>query len=794
MASQSHQLHFVLFPLIAQGHLIPMFDIARMLARHGVIVTIVTTQLNAKRFAIPLARAAEAGLQIRAVEIQFSCQETGLPNEIENFDMLPSLGLGYELFMAANTLQEPVERLFEGLTPRPSCIISDMSLPYTSAVAIKFGIPRISFKGFSCFCTLCLHNIKIYKALESVNSESELFVVPGLPDHIELASNHLPASVIDLKDFSARVSDAEMLRYGFIINSFEELEPAYVQEYRRATGGKVWCVGPVSLSNKDDMDKVHRGNKSSIDESECLEWLDSQQPGSVIYVCFGSLCNLTTPQLMELGLGLEESNKPFIWVIRGGEKSRELGDWFEEKGFKERTKGRGLIIQGWAPQVVILSHPAIGSFLTHCGWNSVLEGISAGLPMVTWPLFGDQFCNEKLVVEVLKIGVSVGSEVTLKWGEEEKFGVLVKNAVNSVMNVGEESEERRRRARELGKMANKAVEEEGSSYLSMKLLIEDIRKKTFVDRRSGAPHFEPAVSESRRYGFIINSFEELEPAYVQEYKRATGGKVWCVGPVSLSNKDDMDKVHRGNKSSIDESECLKWLDSQQPGSVIYVCFGSLCNLTIPQLMELGLGLEESNKPFIWVTRGGEKIKRIGGLFEEKGFKERTKGRGLIIQGWAPQVVILSHPAIGSFLTHCGWNSVLEGISAGLPMVTWPLFGDQFCNEKLVVEVLKIGVSVGSQVTLKWGEEEKFGVLVKKEQVKNAVSSVMNVGEESEERRRRVRELGKMANKAVEEEGSSYLSMKLLIEDIRKKTFVEKKGRNSLNFISFHFKLVKILVS
>ncbi|KAJ6765006.1 GLYCOSYLTRANSFERASE [Salix koriyanagi] len=294
MASQSHQLHFVLFPLIAQGHLIPMFDTARMLARHGVIVTIVTTQLNAKRFAIPLARAAEAGLQIRAVEIQFSCQETGLPNEIENFDMLPSLGLGYELFMAANTLQEPVERLFEGLTPRPSCIISDMCLPYTSNVATKFGIPRISFNGFSCFCTLCLHNIQIYEALESVSSESELFVVPGLPDHIELASNHLPSAMIDVKDFSALVSDAEML--------------------------------------------------------------------------------------------------------------------------------------------------------------------------------------------------SVGSQVTLKWGEEEKFGVLVKkeqvkNAVNSVMNVGEESEERRRRARELGKMANKAVEEEGSSYLSMKLLIEDIRKKTFVEKK-----------------------------------------------------------------------------------------------------------------------------------------------------------------------------------------------------------------------------------------------------------------------------------------------------------------------
>lgn len=469
---------------MAQGHMIPMFDIAKMLARHGVIVTIVTTELNAKRVAIPLARAAESGLQIKSVEIQLPCQEAGLPDEMENFDMLPSLGLGYELFMAANMLQEPVERLFEVLTPRPSCIISDMCLPYTSDVATKFGIPRISFNGFSCFCVLCLHNIQISKVLESVKSESELFVVPGLPDHIELATNQLPTAMLDVKDFSARVSGAEMLRYGFILNSFEELEPGYVQEYRRATGGKVWCVGPVSVCNKDDIDKVHRGNKSSIDESECLKWLDSQQQRSVIYVCLGSLCNLITPQLMELGLGLEASNKPFIWVTRGGEKSRELENWFEESGFKERTKGRGLIIQGWAPQVAILSHSAIGSFLTHCGWNSVLEGISAGLPMVTWPLFGDQFCNEKLVVEVLKIGVRVGAEVTIRWGEEEKFGLLVKkeqvkNAVNSLMNDGEESEERRRRVQELSKMAFKAVEEEGSSYLDIKLLIEDIKKNTF---------------------------------------------------------------------------------------------------------------------------------------------------------------------------------------------------------------------------------------------------------------------------------------------------------------------------
>ncbi|PRQ43685.1 putative flavonol 7-O-beta-glucosyltransferase [Rosa chinensis] len=155
----------------------------------------------------------------------------------------------------------------------------------------------------------------------------------------------------------------------------------------------VWSIGPVSLSNNTNLEKAQRGNKDCIDQNQCLRWLDSWPEDSVVYACLGSLGRIATPQLVELGLGLEASNRPFIWVISGN-KTVEWGKWLLEDGFEDRIKGRGLLIHGWAPQVLILSHPAVGGFLTHCGWNSILEAICPGIPMITWPRFAEQFYNE----------------------------------------------------------------------------------------------------------------------------------------------------------------------------------------------------------------------------------------------------------------------------------------------------------------------------------------------------------------------------------------------------------------
>ncbi|PRQ43686.1 putative flavonol 7-O-beta-glucosyltransferase [Rosa chinensis] len=486
MASESHdQLHFVLIPLMSPGHLLPMADMAKLLAQHGLVVTIITTPLNAVGIKPVIDRAIDSGLSLHLVQFILPLAECGLPDGCENLESVPARNLFCNFFDAVSRLQKPVEKLLETLKPHPSCIISDKHLPWTAEIAQKFGLPRYWFDGTSCFTLLSNHNIETSKVLESV-SGSESFMVPGLPDEIELTLGQLPAHLnpanVDFRDFHGKVEEATKASCGVVVNSFEQLETEYVKEYRKVS--KVWSIGPVSLSNNTNLDKAQRGksgNKASIDQHQCLRWLDSWPESSVVYVCLGSLGRVETPQLVELGLGLEASNRPFVWVIRR-KKTEEWAKWLLEDGFEDRIKGRGLLIHGWAPQVLILSHPAVGGFLTHCGWNSTLEGICAGIPMITFPMFAEQFYNEKFIVHVLKIGVRVGASVVIPLGKQEGSVVSVKSgefkeAIEKVMITegNKEGEERRERAKKLAVMAKKATEEGGSSYLNIRLLIEDVR-------------------------------------------------------------------------------------------------------------------------------------------------------------------------------------------------------------------------------------------------------------------------------------------------------------------------------
>ncbi|KAM0065640.1 putative UDP-glucuronosyl/UDP-glucosyltransferase, UDP-glycosyltransferase family [Helianthus debilis subsp. tardiflorus] len=488
MASHPANLHFVLFPLMAQGHMIPMVDMARILAQHGAMVTIITSPVNASRFKSVVNRAFESGFKMKILELQLPLAEVGLPEGCENFDLLPSFAHIVNMVLAMNMLEEPAENMLKVLCPPPSCIISDGCFPWTNDVAKRLNIPRAVFYGPGCFAFLCIHIVTSTNILDEIDSDSEYFVMPGLPDRIEVTKRQTSTwgrgDTIESTKVFERMVKAEKDAIGIVVNSFEELEPKYVEEFAKVKDKKVWCVGPVSLCNESFQDRAERGNKAAINAHDCLKWLDSREPGSVVYVCLGSLSYASTEQAIELGLGLESSNIPFLWFIR--QTSEEFEEWLSKEGFEERIKGRGLMVRGWAPQILILSHQAIGGFVTHCGWNSTLEGISAGIPMVTWPHFAEQFLNERFITEVLKIGVRIGTEVPVAFNKLEESKVIlksddVKEAVKALMKNDEEGVARRKRSREFAVMAKRSMEEGGSSHRNMtsmvQAIIEELAKK-----------------------------------------------------------------------------------------------------------------------------------------------------------------------------------------------------------------------------------------------------------------------------------------------------------------------------
>ncbi|KAJ4716274.1 Glycosyltransferase [Melia azedarach] len=477
MEPGADQLHILFFPHLAHGHMIPTIDMARQFARRGVKATILSSPLNAPVFYKTIKGDRHLGLEISIHIIKFPSVEAGLPEGCENLASTTSPEMFNNFYKALSWLQHPLEQILEEC--RPNCLVADVMFPWATEVAGKFGIPRLIFHGTSHFSLCVFHSLRQYETHKNVVSDFESFTVPGLPHQIKMTKLQQPNYFRGVEDEQTKLTNlaiqSELKSYGVLVNSYYELEPAYSEHYRKVIGVKAWNVGPVSLCNVDIESKALRGNTASIDAHECLRWLDLKQPNSVLYVCFGSKFCFPDAQILEIVNALEAGGQQFIWVMKDEERQEML------EGFERRMEGKGLIIKGWAPQMLILDHEAVGGFLTHCGWNSILEGVSNGVPMITMPLYAEQFYNEKLVTDVLKIGVSVGAQECTRSIDAKKFSLKkgdIENALNRLM-VGEEAEEMRSRAQVLKEMARKAVEEGGSSDSDINALLQELRLNCF---------------------------------------------------------------------------------------------------------------------------------------------------------------------------------------------------------------------------------------------------------------------------------------------------------------------------
>ncbi|CAL4889289.1 unnamed protein product [Urochloa decumbens] len=475
--------HFVLVPFVAQGHIIPLVDLARLLAERGARATVVTTPLNVARQRGAAEHAARAGLPLEFVSLPFPPPGSGLPQDCQNADMVADNYQFLPFFFALPELAGPFDAYLRLLPPprRPSCVISDWCCPWTAAAARRLGVPWLFFHGPSCFFSLCdlqAANHGLHDLIVAAGDDDEKHAVPGVPVPVTVTKATVPGFfshplTLELRDEAMAAMRAAD---GVVVNTFLDLEAEFLACYEEALGKPVWAVGPLSLCNKDaDAEATaSRGEVAgAATQQAIIPWLDGQAAGSVVYVSFGSLVRKQPKQLFEVGHGLEDSGVPFVWVVKESEAAApEVAEWLA--ALEARVAGRGLVVRGWAPQLAVLSHRAVGAFVTHCGWNSMLEAIAHGMPVATWPHFADQFFNEQLAVDVLGVGVRIGAAAPVMIFDDETVSVkrgAVARAVTALMGGGEEADERRRKAKEYGEKARKAMEG-GSSYENLTRLIQ----------------------------------------------------------------------------------------------------------------------------------------------------------------------------------------------------------------------------------------------------------------------------------------------------------------------------------
>lgn len=280
---------------------------------------------------------------------------------------------------------------------------------------------------------------------------------------------------LEFKNFVARQYEFQRSSRGKLYNTCRAIEGQFFDllEKEEISGKtKQWAIGPLHSL------EINTNNEKNLKSRHiCLDWLDKQEPNSVLYVSFGTTTCMSDEQIKELAIGLERSCVKFLWILRDADK----GDVFVKdgertaelpKGYEERVVGLGMVVREWAPQLEILAHPSVGGFMSHCGWNSCIESISMGVPIAGWPMHSDQPRNAVLVTEVLKSGLLVR-----KWEEREETvsSLAVVGAVRRLM-ASEEGVEMRRRAAEMGDAVRKSVAEGGESRMELDSFVAHISR------------------------------------------------------------------------------------------------------------------------------------------------------------------------------------------------------------------------------------------------------------------------------------------------------------------------------
>ena len=464
--------NIVMFPYMAQSHIITFLALALEIEKkRDCAITFVTTTLNLKK----LQDSIPSNSSIVLLEIPFCSSDHGLPPDSDNTDVLPQ-SLVSSLDEASLSLKSPFRNLISKLVqdgPPPVCVIADIFLGWTAEIAHEFGIFHAIFSAGSGFGMACYYSLWLSVPHLKPDSDGQI----SLPDFPEASKIHITQMSMNLRAadgtdpfslFNKEALSDWNNSDGVLFNSVEELDTVGLAYFRRKIGRPVWPVGPVLLST---------GN--AVLEARTMagfykEWLDEKPSKSVLYIAFGSQNSIPAAQVMQLAMALDVSSKSFIWVMRPPleadvDSEFKPEEWLPE-GFEQRIRdqNRGLLVQKWAPQVEILSHRSISAFLSHCGWNSVVEAISHGVPMMGWPLSAEQFYNVKFLEEEMGVCVEVARGPVCEVRDDE-----IVRKIELVMDDTEKRKDMRKKTSEMRDMMKDAIsDEEGFRGSSVKAMDE----------------------------------------------------------------------------------------------------------------------------------------------------------------------------------------------------------------------------------------------------------------------------------------------------------------------------------
>ncbi|KAJ3686215.1 hypothetical protein LUZ61_015379 [Rhynchospora tenuis] len=463
MAKQNY--HVILFPFPAHGHITPHLALqARLHQYHpNLTITLVSTPRNIASIRSSLPPTSP--LQLHS--LPFCPADYGLLSDSESTEDLPSGQFGTFLFALESVCPAFDHFITETSKQSSVCIISDMLLGWTLDVAHKHHAFHSSFMGTSAFGGAVF--LSVMMNLPHNHSDSDPLTLPEYPGvlvprsqlaaHILTASQTDPSTVLTQKLLSTLYKTDALL-----VNTTEYLDPIGICMLKKTHNLPVIPIGPLVGSSYSSIPTSER-------ESNIFEWLDLHPGASVLYISFGSQDSIQKSQMMELALGLEASGRPFIWVIRpplGYNAKDEFKDEWLPDGFEKRMKeeNRGFFVHGWAPQIAILSHKSIGAFLSHCGWNSVLESLNSGVPIIGWPLQAEQPFNVTLLVD---LGVCVEvARGKLETSEVKKGKVA--DTIEVVMGDNEKGQDMREKANKISEMMKETWK--GESCSSAKGLAE----------------------------------------------------------------------------------------------------------------------------------------------------------------------------------------------------------------------------------------------------------------------------------------------------------------------------------